>query len=129
VLLDTHVLAWALLAPEALSSGARSALSEARERCLSAASIYEIVYKARIGKWPDVIPLVAYDFEDRLVAAGFEILPATGTVMQRAGALDWHHRDPFDRVIVATALTRGVPVISRDEALDGNGAAGWRRIW
>ena len=129
MLLDTHALVWALLTPEVLTTRARSALSDARERCLSAASIYEIVYKARLGKWPDVSLLASYDLEARLVADGFEILPATGAVMQRAGALDWHHRDPFDRVIVATALIRGIPVISADEVLDGHGAAGWRRIW
>ena len=129
MLLDTHALVWALVSPESLSAGARRALSNAHEHSLSAASLYEIVYKARLGKWPDVVPLVAFDFEARLVADGFEIIPATGTVMQRAGALDWHHRDPFDRVIVATALIQGLPVVSRDEVLDGNGAAGWERIW
>lgn len=129
MLLDTHALVWALISPESLSNGARRALSGARERCLSAASLYEIVYKARLGKWPDVVPLVAFDFEARLIADGFEVIPATGTVMQRAGALDWPHRDPFDRVIVATALIRGVPLVSRDEALDGHGKAGWERIW
>lgn len=129
MLLDTHALVWALISPESLSAGARGALSGAHEYCLSAASLYEIVYKARLGKWPDVVPLVAFDFAGRLASDGFEIIPATGTVMQRAGELDWHHRDPFDRVIVATALIRGLPVISRDEALDGNGSAAWQRIW
>jgi PIN domain nuclease of toxin-antitoxin system len=48
----------------------------------------------------------------------------------RAGSSGWPHRDPFDRIIVATALARGdLPVVSKDATLDGNGAAGWRRIW
>ena len=42
---------------------------------------------------------------------------------------DWPHRDPFDRIIVATALARGLAVVSKDATLDGNGAPGWRRIW
>ena len=129
MLLDTHALVWALIAPEALTEAASRALGGTGQRCLSAASLYEIVYKARLGKWPDVVPLVAFDFERRLVEDGFEIIPATGAIMQRAGALDWQHRDPFDRVIVATALVRGLPVVSRDEALDGNGSPDWRRIW
>ena len=88
MLLDTHALVWALIAPEALTEAASGALGGTGQRCLSAASLYEIVYKARLGKWPDVVPLVAFDFERRLVEDGFEIIPATGAIMQRAGALD-----------------------------------------
>jgi PIN domain nuclease of toxin-antitoxin system len=129
VLLDTHALVWALLTPEVLTETARRALGEGSQHCLSAASLYEIAYKARLGKWPDVVPLASYDFAERLVADGFEVVPATGAIMQRAAGLDWGHRDPFDRIIVATALLRGLPVVSKDETLDGNGSPEWRRIW
>ena len=50
-------------------------------------------------------------------------------IMQRAGSFDWTHRDPFDRIIVATALLRDLDVVSKDETLDSNGSPGWRRIW
>ena len=49
--------------------------------------------------------------------------------MQRAGSFEWAHRDPFDRVIVATALTRGLSVISKDATLDSNGSSEWKRVW
>ena len=95
---------------------------------MSAASLYEITYKARIGKWPEVSPLLTIDLDSRLRAVGFDIVPASGAIMQRAGSFDWKHRDPFDRIIVATALARELTVVSKDETLDTNGAPGWRRI-
>lgn len=129
MLLDTHALVWAMGAPEHLSAAARRALETAAERCVSAASLYEITWKARIGKWPEVLPLLAIDLDARLRAEGFEILATSGSIMQRAGSFDWTHRDPFDRIIVATALARGLAVVSKDATLDGIGLPGWRRIW
>jgi PIN domain nuclease of toxin-antitoxin system len=129
MLLDTHTLVWAMAAPAELSETARRALESSANWCVSAASLYEITYKARIGKWPEVAPLLDLDLDARLRADGFEIIPASGAIMQRAGASDWVHRDPFDRIIVATALTRDLAVVSKDATLDGNGAAGWRRVW
>ena len=129
MLLDTHTFIWSLLDSRFLSTAARDALSGATSRWISAASIYEMVYKARQGKWPEVEELADLDLDPLLAAAGFDVLPATGGVMHRAAALDWAHRDPFDRIIVATALSRGLAVVSKDQALDGNGAAGWERIW
>ncbi len=104
-------------------------MEEATQWCVSAASLCEITYKARIGKWPEVAPLLAFDLDARLRADGFEVVPATGAIMQQAGSLDWPHRDPFDRVIVATALSRELAVISKDATLDSNGSSNWKRIW
>jgi PIN domain nuclease of toxin-antitoxin system len=129
MLLDTHTLIWAMSAPAELSRVARRALEAADERCVSAASLYEITYKARIGKWPEIRPLLAVDLDARLRADGFDVLAASGAIMQRAGSFDWMHRDPFDRIIVATALMRGLAVVSKDATLDTNGAPCWRRVW
>jgi PIN domain nuclease of toxin-antitoxin system len=129
MLLDTHVLVWAMTAPEYLSPRARAALEITGERLVSAASLYEIAYKVGIGKWPEVAVLLASDLDARLTCDGFEVLPASGGIMQRAGSFDWPHRDPFDRIIVATALARRVPVVSKDATLDGNALPGWERNW
>lgn len=129
MLLDTHTLVWAMSAPAELSEAARHALETASERCVSAASLYEIAYKARIGKWPEVFPLLAFDLDADLRAHGIDVVPASGAIMQRAGSMEWSHRDPFDRIIVTTALARGLAVVSKDGTLDTNGAAGWRRVW
>ena len=128
MLLDTHVFVWALLAPDHLSSSAREALAGSSERIVSAASLYEITYKAQRGKWPEVAGLLQVDLDARLRADGFEVAPATGAVMERAGRLDWTHRDPFDRLIVATAQLRSLALVSKDDTLDGV-PGGIERVW
>ncbi len=128
MLLDTHALVWALMAPEMLSRPARDAIA-AGPRALSAASLYEITYKAGIGKWPEVAPHSGPGLSDRLAAMGIEILPASGAIMERAGQFAWAHRDPFDRLIVATALIHRMPVVSRDATLDTLSDPGLTRIW
>ena len=128
MLLDTHVLVWAMLAPDHLSVRAREALAGSTERVVSAASLYEIAYKARLGKWPEVEGLLRVDLDARLRADGFEVAPATGAIMEQAGRFEWAHRDPFDRIIVATAQVRGLELVSKDETLDGV-PDGIRRLW
>ena len=128
MLLDTHVLVWAMLSPAHLSPRARDALTRSTERVVSAASLYEIAYKARIGKWPEVAGLLRIDLDTRLRADGFEVAAATGAIMERAGRLDWSHRDPFDRLIVATAQQRRLALVSKDETLDG-APNGVERVW
>jgi PIN domain nuclease of toxin-antitoxin system len=129
MLLDTHVLVWAMLAPKLLSGPAREALSTSTERCVSAASLYEIAYQVMRGKWPEVEGLLSMDLDARLRSDGFQVIPASGPVMERAGRLDWAHRDPFDRIIVATALERALRVVSKDGTLDGAPGEGLRRVW
>ncbi len=129
MLLDTHVLVWAMLAPDLLSSEARDALATASQRCVSAASLYEISYKATLGKWPEVEGLLSVDLDAHLRSDGFEVVPASGSIMERAGRFDWTHRDPFDRIIVATAVQRALPVVSKDQTLDAIPVGGLKRIW
>lgn len=129
MLLDTHVLVWAMLAPDFLSSQARDTLAAAAQRCVSAASLYEISYKAMLGKWPEVEGLLSVDLDAQLRSDGFEIVPASGAIMERAGHFAWAHRDPFDRIIVATAVQRALPVVSKDDTLDGMPGGNLQRIW
>ena len=56
------------------------------------------------------------------------MIPASGPITERAGGLDWGHRDPFDRIIVATALERALPVVS-DGTLDEVPGGELRRVW
>ena len=129
MLLDTHVLVWAMLAPGLLSGPAREALSAASQRCVSAASLYEIAYKAMLGRWPEVEGLLCVDLDARLRSDGLEVIPASGAIMERAGRLDWAHRDPFDRIIVATALDRALPVVSKDGTLEEAPGGRLQRVW
>lgn len=129
MLLDTHVLAWSLLDPDKLSPPAREALIASSNRAVSAASLYEMSFKAGLGKWEDIAPFVAIDMTVNLEEQGFEVLPATGQIMQMAGRFDWAHRDPFDRLIVASAIVHNMDLISADGSLDSCPNPRWLRIW
>lgn len=129
ILLDTHILVWTLLAPEQLSARARAALDGASARYLSAASLYEITLKGRLGKWPEVEHLLERNLTAELDALGFGVLPSSGEVMQLAGGLDWDHRDPFDRIILASSVLHGLDLVSKDRTLDSAPDPRPTRIW
>ena len=127
VLLDTHAWIWSLMDSARLGGGAKTGILDADAVHLSPISVYEVVRKARLGKWPEIVPhLDALLNEGQTVSA-----PFTRAVAARAGALDWAHRDPFDRLIAATAIEMGWALISRDTEFDAlDGARGWRgRVW
>lgn len=88
MLLDTHVLVWAMLAPKLPSGTARDALAGASERCVSATSLYEITCRAMLGEWPEVEGLVSFELDARLRSDGFEVIPASGAIMERTGRFD-----------------------------------------
>ena len=127
VLLDTHAWIWSLMDSARLGGGAKTAILDADAVHVSPISVYEVVRKAHLGKWPDIVPHV-----DALLNEGQTVsAPFTRAVAARAGALDWAHRDPFDRLIAATAIEMGWALISRDSEFDAlDGARGWLgRVW
>ena len=127
VLLDTHAWIWSLMDSARLGGGAKTAILDADAVHVSPISVYEVVRKAHLGKWPDIVPHV-----DALLNEGQTVsAPFTRAVAARAGALDWVHRDPFDLLIAATAIEMGWVLISRDSEFDVlDGARGWRgRVW
>jgi PIN domain nuclease of toxin-antitoxin system len=92
---------------------------------VSVVSAYEIANKVRQGKLPQA-ELLAKNFVESVTSAGFEVLPLEAEVALLAGRLPGVHRDPWDRMIAAQALTLDIPVISIDSKLDTFGV---RRIW
>ncbi|WP_373280292.1 PIN domain-containing protein [Palleronia aestuarii] len=82
-----------------------------------------------LGKWPEIAGLLSFNLNARLQSDGFEVIPTTGAIMECAGRFDWAHRDPFDRIIVATSIQRAMPVVSKDATLDGVPDRGFRRLW
>jgi len=115
VLLDTHVLLWWALDPDQLSPAAVASL-QAMERFggfASAISIWELGVKVQRGKLDLGISIV--EFTRRLQKSSIlELLPVTAAVWLRSLDLAWDHRDPADRVIVATALVQDVPLLTAD---------------
>lgn len=130
VLLDTHTWAWSLTGDARLSASATAAMEQAETVSISAISLFEIGQKVRLGKWPEMEPLVS-----RLIGLsgeqGGRLLDTSPHASLLAAMLTWEHRDPFDRLIAATAITRGLPLISADAAFDAlAGQPQWPgRIW
>lgn len=118
VLLDTQVWAWTLLQSDRLSRAARRANDEAHPRYVSPVSFYEITQKVRLGTWPEMAPHVS-ELISLAEAQGLAIAMVDAGICARAGSLAWAHRDPFDRMLAATALHYGIPIISTDTVFDG----------
>ena len=126
LLLDTHALIWWLAADEALSSTARSAIADpANDVFVSAASAWEIATKHRIGKLPQAA-LLAADVAGFVAAEGFNELPVSIRHGQLAGNLPRIHKDPFDRMLIAQAVTADMTIVSNETLF---GAYGVARLW
>jgi PIN domain nuclease of toxin-antitoxin system len=117
ILIDTHCWLWLCGSPERFSAKTLARLVEPRtERLLSAASVWEMVIKHRLGKLP--LPVHPRDFvPSRLETTGTQILDISAAHALRTADLPDHHRDPFDRVIVAQALVEGARLLTADRAL------------
>ncbi|HWT25615.1 MAG TPA: type II toxin-antitoxin system VapC family toxin [Solirubrobacteraceae bacterium] len=110
LLVDTHAVLWWLADDPALSSGARAAIADpSAEPLVSAASLWEIAVKRSLGKLrvPDDLP-------DEIAAAGFGRLPVSPEHAWAVRGLPFHHRDPFDRLLVAQAQAERLPVVTAD---------------
>lgn len=118
VLLDTHTWVWALFRSDRLSIVARRAIAEAETTLISPISVFEIAQKVRIGKWPEMVPHMD-DLIPSIERQKAEIARLDPVISLQAGTMTWSHRDPFDRMLAATALHNGVPIISADPVFDG----------
>jgi len=118
VLLDTHAWAWSLTGADRLTARAIAAIDGAERVMVSPISFFEIAQKVRLGKWPQMEPLI-----DTLPAIleeqGGTIADLDEAICVAAGMMIWPHRDPFDRLLAATALRRATPLISADTVFDG----------
>ena len=118
VLLDTHAWAWSLAGEERLSKAAGAAIDAAELVFVSPISFFEIAQKVRLGKWPQMEPFVR-ELPSLLSRQGGSSAPFDPATAVAAGLLDWAHRDPFDRLMAATAIRQGLPFVSADSAFDG----------
>jgi PIN domain nuclease of toxin-antitoxin system len=126
VLLDTHVLLWWLLDENAVSRVARAAIADdANETLVSAASAWEIAIKYKTGKLPTAAPLMAH-LEKAILDEGFAGMPVTLRHGEMAGGLPLHHKDPFDRMLIAQALTESLTLVSNERLFDRYGVT---RLW
>ncbi len=126
LLLDTHALLWWLSGDASLSRAARTAIGhEDNDIWISAASIWEIATKHRLGKLPG-IDAVAGDLPSAIADQGFRGLAISLRHAQVAGALPGPHRDPFDRMLIAQAMVESFRLVSNERAFN---AYGVQRLW
>ena len=126
ILLDTHAFLWWLTDSGRLSEAVRRNIFDpSNDKLISAASAWEITTKHRLGKLPGADP-IASDIAGAIAAQGFEELPVFVADAARAGALPGPHRDPFDRMLIAQALSRNLALISNESIFDRYGI---RRLW
>ena len=124
LLLDTHALIFWVGGDERMRSR-EAILDPANETFVSTVSAVEVATKYRLGKLPEA-ELLARSFESCVADQGFIELDLTVTHGRLAGALVGPHKDPFDRMLAAQALTEGLVLVSSDAALDQFGV---QRLW
>lgn len=123
LLLDTHMLLWALTGDELLPAGARTLIADPENPLfVSAASIWEIAIKHRLQRGsPNDMPISGAEALDHCRRAGYAILPITGVHAAAVDALPLHHADPFDRMLVAQAISEPLRLITHDARLAAYG--------
>jgi PIN domain nuclease of toxin-antitoxin system len=126
LLLDTHTLIWSIDDPSRLSAVALAVISDpAKDRVLSAATIWELSIKVGQGKLPLSLPYRPW-MDKAIADLKLAMLPITVEYAERQAALPPHHKDPFDRLLIAQALVDGLPIVSADATFDAYGVT---RIW
>ena len=114
VLLDTHTFLWAIRADERLSSRAREIFIAGRnELLLSVASIWEILLKVQVGKIRFEEPAVGY-LKRQIFKNNIRMLPILMDHVAHLESLPLHHRDPFDRILVAQSMEENLSLLSAD---------------
>ncbi len=126
LLLDTHTLLWFALMDPKLSGTAMSLIMDpGNEKLVSPVSYWEIALKISVKKYALSKPFE--DFMDEAIDKnGFSYLHIEPKHAAVLSALPFHHKDPFDRMLIAQAIVEGVPIISCDSAFDAYGVA---RLW
>jgi PIN domain nuclease of toxin-antitoxin system len=126
VLLDTHAFLWLVTDDPKLSATAKSVfLDNDNELLLSAVTGFEIAVKYSLGKLSLMEPPEPF-IQNRIRANALSPLAITIVHTLRLAELPFHHRDPFDRLLVAQALCEDLPILSADEMLSAYGVG---RIW
>ncbi len=126
LLLDTHTFLWFIRGSPQLSAKAQEAIEDTANACfLSIASPWEVGIKVSTRKLTLGRPVDEF-FEERMRLNSIAFLAITLAHIARVSTLPFHHRDPFDRMLVAQSLTGSITLVSADAALD---AYGITRLW
>jgi PIN domain nuclease of toxin-antitoxin system len=113
LLLDTHIFLWAVVGSPLLKPATRRLIEDADETYVSAASIWEVAIKARLGK----IQADPHALAAAIDASGFVELPVSAAHAAGVAQLELHHNDPFDRLLIAQALAEPLRLVTVDDVL------------
>lgn len=117
LLLDSHAFIWWSTDSTTLGNSARGRIADPEtEMVLSIAALWELTIKCSSGKLVLPDPL-----EDMVTGQGLSVLPLEFAHLRRLETLPRHHRDPFDRVMIAQALAEGIPIATRDRVFSAYG--------
>ena len=118
LLLDTRCWLWMQAAPEHFSTAARQLVNDNDNvLLLSPVSAWEIATKYALGRL--TLPVAPEEYvPSRMKSSGVDALPLQHSHALQVAALPWHHRDPFDRLLVAQAQVEGLPILSADRQLE-----------
>jgi len=114
LLIDTHVWAWAVTTSEKISDEARRSIKNASKNQVSTVSAFDTTQKIRLESWPEMEPHIG-TLKERVTTLA---APLSIEMASLAGLLDWDHRDPFDRLITATAPALKCKLVSKDPQFD-----------
>lgn len=120
VLLDSHAFLWALDDSEQLGANVRAALQSGREAWLSSATVWELGIKTAIGRLALPVPLREL-VRRAVVDGGLRVLDVTPEHALRASELPMIHKDPFDRMLIAQAMTERMLFASKDSEVEDHG--------
>jgi PIN domain nuclease of toxin-antitoxin system len=116
MLIDTHTLLWFLDDDSRLPASTKQRIENAETVLVSIVSLWEIAIKVNIGKLTLKTPFIS--IQQNLNTLGIDIAPITFADTETYLSLPLHHRDPFDRILVAQAINRNLILVSRDAHLD-----------
>jgi PIN domain nuclease of toxin-antitoxin system len=126
LLLDTHAFLWFFIGNSALSAKARVLIEDdSNDKFFSIASLWEIATKASTGKLTLRKPFDEV-FSDELTNNGIDLLGVTTAHISIITVLPFHHRDPFDRLLIAQAVTEQMQIVSADATFDDYSV---KRLW
>ena len=126
LLLDTLAFLWFITDDRLLSAKAKSLIVDStNEINVSPATYWEVAIKVSIGKYPLHVPFEQF-FTEGIEGNSLTILPMEIRHAHELAALPFHHRDPFDRMIIAQAIVERIPVVSVDPAFDSYSVT---RLW
>ncbi|NJL28841.1 MAG: type II toxin-antitoxin system VapC family toxin [Thermoanaerobaculia bacterium] len=125
-LLDTHTFLWFVLGDARLGGSVRRLIEAPDNLCqLSTASLWEMAIKTSLGKLEILLPISRL-VDEQVLGNGIDVLAIAPRHLDTLASLPFHHRDPFDRLLIAQSISENLPILGHDDTFD---AYPIERVW